>query len=67
MENEDTNTEIARLILDQTYEQRVELAAYLASATQSGIDDGWESSVFDLTYYAELLAGWAKAKEGEKE
>lgn len=53
---EDTNTKIALLLQQQTYEERMEMASWFCEAAQGGdssLDDNW---------YAQAFANWA---EGE--
>jgi len=54
--DDDTNLEIAKLILKQTYEERVELAAYLASIAGEAVAEGADT---DVTLFAIALASWA--------
>jgi len=55
----DTNLEIAKLILKQTYEERVELASYLAFATGEIVADGGEP---DTPFFATSIASWAEGQ-----
>lgn len=54
-----TNEQIADLILSQTYEERVSLAAYIASAVNDILTGGGSYADLDDGYFATLLAGWA--------
>jgi hypothetical protein len=61
-----TNQQIAALILEQTYEERVALAGYLSVAAYSLVEDGSPASDLDTPYFASLLADWAGDEEAEE-
>lgn len=60
------NEQIAELILEQTYEERVELASFLGDAARGWIAEGNSHTELDTEYFAALLAGWADL-QGEEE
>ena len=55
-----TNDQIAELLLAQTYEERVDLAAYLGDCAKSWMESGGVPTDLDASYFAALLAGWAE-------
>ena len=59
------NQQIAELILDQTYEERIDLAGFLAVAAAQLVEDGSPSSDLDTAFFASLLAAWAQDEETE--
>jgi hypothetical protein len=61
------NQQIAELILDQTYEERIDLVGFLAMAATQLVEDGSPSSDLDTPYFASLLASWAQAEEVEND
>lgn len=62
----DTNAEIAALILAQTYEERVDLAAHLSGAVDDWLTGGGLPSEIDTPYFAELLRSWAEERQPEE-
>lgn len=54
-----TNEQIADLVLSQTYEERVQMAEYLADCAKSWMESGGVPGDLDYSYFSSLLAGWA--------